>query len=72
MGNFAVIISDMIKSALSWEEEHGMPQYADNRKVAPQQPLTVHGDADTLCASENVVKGGKNDHQDKFQNSEQG
>jgi hypothetical protein len=64
MDRLAVIIADMLKLAVSWEEEHGMQQHADNRKIAPQKPLTVIGVNDTLNASENVVKGEKNDHQD--------
>jgi len=63
MDRLAVIISAMIKSALSWEEEHGIPQH-DNRKIDPQKPLTVIGVTDILNASENVAKGEKNDHQD--------
>ena len=63
MDRLAVIISAMIKSALSWEEEHGTPQH-DNRKIYPHKPLTVIAVNDTLNASENVVKGEKNDHQD--------
>ncbi len=63
MDRLAVIISVMIKSALSWEEEHGIPQH-DNRKIDPQKPLTVIGVTYTLNTSENVVKGEKNDHQD--------
>ncbi len=63
MDRLAVIISAMIKSALSWEEEHGIPQH-DNRKIDPQKPLTVIAVNDTLNVSENVVKGEKNDHQD--------
>ena len=63
MDRLAVIISAMIKSALSWEEEHGIPQH-DNRKIDPQKPLTVIGVTDILNASENVVKGEDNDHQD--------
>lgn len=63
MDRLAVIISAMIKSALSWEEEHGIPQH-DNRKIDPQKPLTVIGVTDILNASENVVKGENNGHQD--------
>lgn len=63
MDRLAVIIGDMIKSALFWEEEHGIPQH-DNRKIEPQKPLTIISVTDTLNASENVVKGEDNDHQD--------
>ncbi len=61
MDRLAVIIVAMIKSALSWEEEHGIPR-DDNRKIEPQKPLTVIGATDTLNASENVVKEENNDH----------
>ena len=62
MDGLAVIIADMVKSALFWEEEHGLPQQG-NRKIVPQKTLTVVGVSDTLNASENAVEGENNDHQ---------
>ena len=62
MDRLAVIIADMVKSALSLEEEHGIP-HNDNRKNEPQKRLTVVCDTDTLNVSETTVKGGNNDHQ---------
>jgi hypothetical protein len=63
MDRLVVIIADMIRSALSWEQEHDVPLH-DNRKTEPQKPLTIIGVTDTLNTSENVVKGANNDHQD--------
>jgi hypothetical protein len=63
MDRLAVIIADMIRSALAWEQEHGMPQH-DNRKIEPPKPLTIIGVTDRLNVSENAVKGENNDHQD--------
>jgi hypothetical protein len=63
MDRLAVIIAGMIRSALAWEQEHGMPRH-DNRKIVPPKPLTIIGVTDTLNTSENVVKGANNDHQD--------
>ncbi len=63
MDRLEVIIADMIKSALSWEEGHGIPQH-ENRKIEPQKRLTVIGVIVKLNASENVVKEENNVHQD--------
>lgn len=63
MDRLGVIIADMIKSALSWEEGHGIPQH-ENRKIEPQKRLTVIRAIDKLYVSENVVKEENNDHQD--------
>jgi len=38
MDGLAVIIANMVKSALFWEEEHGLPQH-DTRKIVPQKTL---------------------------------
>ncbi len=62
MDKLAVIIADMVKSALFWEEEHGIP-HNDNRKNEPQKWLTIVGVTDTLKVSENAVEEGNNDHQ---------
>ncbi|MFC1977910.1 hypothetical protein ACFLWS_06585 [Chloroflexota bacterium] len=62
MDRLAVIIADMVKSALFFEEEHGIP-HNDNRKNEPQKWLTVISVSDTLNASEYAVKGDNNDHQ---------
>ncbi len=61
MDRLAVIIAEMIRSALSWEQEHGLPQY-DNRKIGPQKPLTIIGVTDTLKASDVSVKGDSDEH----------
>ena len=63
MDRLGDIIAAMIEEALSWEEEHGIPQH-ENRKIEPQKPLTIIGIPDTLNAYENVAKGENNDHQD--------
>jgi len=59
MDKLAVIIADMVKSALSWEE-HGI--HADNRKIIPRKPLTVIGVPDTLNVSEIILEEDNNDH----------
>jgi hypothetical protein len=46
----AVIIADMLRSALSWQQEHGMPAH-DANKIEPQKPLTTTGTTDKLNAS---------------------
>ncbi len=63
MDRLAVIVADMVKSALSWEEDHGVPQH-DNRKIKPPKALTVIGVTGTLNTSKNVAKGENNDHHD--------
>ena len=63
MDRLGVIIADMIKSALCWEEGHGIPQH-ENRKIEPQKRLTVIRAIDKLYVAENVVKEENNDHQD--------
>jgi len=63
MDRLAVIITDMIRSALAWEQEHGLPRY-DNSQNEPPKPLTILGVTDRLNASENAVKGENYDHQE--------
>ncbi len=63
MDKLVVIIAAMIKEALSWEEEHGIPLHG-NCKIEPKKPLTVVGFTDTLKASENAAKEENSDRQD--------
>jgi len=63
MDRLAVILADMIKSAVSWEKEHGLPQH-DNHKTEPQKQLTALDGADTLNMYENVDKGENDDYRD--------
>ncbi len=58
-----VIIADMILSALSWEQEHGLPPHV-NHKIEPQEPLTIIGVTDTLKTSQNADEGENHDHKD--------
>lgn len=63
MDRLAVILADMIKSAVSWEKEHGLHHH-DNHKTESQKQLTALDGADTLNIYENVVKGENNDYRD--------
>ncbi|MFC1945469.1 hypothetical protein ACFLWF_01805 [Chloroflexota bacterium] len=63
MDRLAVLIADMIKSALSWEEEQGISR-RDNYKNETKRWLIVIGAADTLNASGNAERGGNNGHED--------
>ena len=67
MDRLAVILTDMIRSALAWEQEHGLP-LNDSPKIESQKPLTTIGVTDTLNTSVNIVKGEGNDRQDIVNN----
>ena len=56
MDRLAAIIAEMIRSALSWEQAHGMPQH-DIRKIEQQKPLTSVSPAYTVEIIKNVDKG---------------
>ena len=63
MYKFTEIIADMIQSALSWEQEHGLP-YHDHYKDQPPVPLTIITLVDTLNAPENALRGEDDDYQE--------
>ena len=56
------ILADMLRSALAWEQEHGVQQ--NSAKINPIKPLTITGVTDKLIPSENIIEGEYHDHQD--------
>ena len=46
----AIILADMLRSALAWEQEHGT-SLQNSHKIEPLKPLTIIDVTDTLNAS---------------------
>jgi len=61
MDRLAVIIAEMIRSALAWEQEHGIPQH-DNRKIEPKITLTSVALPYTVEIYKNADKGDVDEH----------
>jgi hypothetical protein len=61
MDRLAVIIAEMIRSALAWEREHGMPE-RDNRKIEPKKPLTSVPLPYTVEIYKNADRGDVDEH----------
>lgn len=46
-GRLAVILADMLRSALAWEQEHGRPEYpTTERSGGTELPMIVGGAED--------------------------
>ena len=60
MDGLAVILADMIRSALVWEQEHGVPQY--NSEFRPEKALTKISVVFTVNTEHDLPKGGNNEH----------
>jgi hypothetical protein len=60
MDRLAVILAEMIRSALAWEQQQGLPRY-DSHKTKPLKTLTINGIIDALKANENAGKGEENE-----------
>jgi hypothetical protein len=66
MDELAVILADMIRSALAWEAEHGVPPH-DNPKTDPSKALTSIPLSSTVNIHENKVKGDSDEYQNDSQ-----
>lgn len=64
MDRLATILVDMIRSALAWEQEHGVPQQ-HSPKNKPSKPLTNIRVIYTLDEHENESRRDGNEHQDE-------
>ena len=62
MDRLVEIFADMIRSALAWEQEHGVQQ--NGNKTEPPKALTSVRPAYTVEIHKNADKGENNDHQD--------
>jgi len=61
MDRLVEILADMLRSALAWEQVHGMPE-RDNRKIEPQKPLTSVPLPYTVEIYKNADKGDVDEH----------
>ena len=68
MEKLAVILTDMLKSALAWEQEHGVQQCC--AKIEPVKPLTNIDGTYKLTETDNAEKEGTNEHQDEIPKNE--
>jgi hypothetical protein len=68
MEKLAAILTDMLKSALVWEQEHGVQQCC--AKIEPVKPLTNVNGTYTLNGRDNAEKEGTNEHQDDLPENE--
>jgi hypothetical protein len=68
MEKLAAILTDMLKSALAWEQEHGVQQCC--AKIEPVKPLTNIDGTYTLIEPDNAEKGGINEHQNDIPKNE--
>ena len=62
MDRLVEIFADMLRSALTWEQEHGVQQ--NRNKTEPSKSLTSVRPAYTVEIHKNADKGENNDHQD--------
>jgi hypothetical protein len=62
MDPVVAILADMVRSALAWEQEHGVQQ--NGNKTEPSKALTTVRPAYTVEIHKNADKGENNDHQD--------
>ncbi len=60
MDRLAVILADMVLSALSWEQEHGLPQH--DSEFRPKKALTKIPVVFTVNTEQDLPKGGNNEH----------
>ena len=61
MDRLVEILADMLRSALAWEQVHGMPE-RDNRKIEPRKPLTSVPLPYTVEIYKNADKGDVDEH----------
>ena len=62
MDRLVEIFADMVRSALAWEQEHGVQQ--NGNKTEPSKALTTVRPAYTVEIHKNTDKGENHDHQD--------
>ncbi len=62
MDNLVAILASMLRSALAWEQEHGVKQYS--AKIEPIKPLTNIPRVAKVERNEMMAKGDGDEHQD--------
>lgn len=60
MDGLTVILADMIRSALAWEQVHGLSQH--DSEFRPEKALTKIPVVFTVNTEQDLPKGGNNEH----------
>jgi len=68
MEKLAAILTDMLKSALAWEQEHGVQQCC--AKIEPVKPMINVNGTYTLNGCDNAEKEGTNEHKNDIPKNE--